>query len=653
MYKLVVLIFAFLLLIANPSFGQQEVIVDSIYVTASRIPTLANETGKSVTILSSQEIQNLPITSPDELLRYVAGVNLNMRNAFGVQTDIGIRGSTFSQVVVLLDNVRINGPLTAHFNNNIPISLAEIDRIEIIRGPASAAYGADAVGGIIHIKSKLYTQNLPATPLSIQGQIGYGQHNLSTTDLGLIHKKNKWALSASYKTTQSDGETLLNPNFTEGISSDSLWDNYFDIRTYSLASTYQISSNVRAYARAGYDRRDFSAKYFYTRSNYDESVELTDHKWVQSSVIHTGEQGSNELSIAYTDGNDLFFFNPLFAANNHNTKQFYSSYVHNRSLSNKAELALGGQYIKRSIVSTDRGDHNNSTAGIFGTLGYYLSSKLKTTTSIRYAYDDNFKSQFLPQISLAYLGNTFSLRSSVGKSIRAGDFTERYISSQITSLSPGRNIGNPDLQEETAWSYEIGGEYYPSTNLSISSTLFYRDSNNLIDYTLTNSNTITNTDNLLPDENYFYATNVSSTSLVGLELGIRHQSQVSGKTNVKTSLNYTYLMTTNDSDNVSKYIANHPAHNLNLNLNATIDKLSLSAHAFYITRNGELVEGVDGEIKSQYVVANVKAKYFLSHPSLSFFAEIQNVFNQDYQEILGAPLPGRWGKIGFQFNIGQ
>ena len=92
----------------------------------------------------------------DELLQYVGGVNINNRGGFGVQSDIGMRGSTFSQVLVLVDNQRINDPLTAHFNNYVPIPLSEVHHIEIVRGSASASFGADAVGGIIHIKTKTY-----------------------------------------------------------------------------------------------------------------------------------------------------------------------------------------------------------------------------------------------------------------------------------------------------------------------------------------------------------------------------------------------------------------------------------------------------------------------------------------------------------------
>ena len=83
------------------SFAQTH--LDSVTVSATRLPVKKYESGKNITVLSQQDIQQLPVTTVDELLQYVGGVNINSRGSFGVQADIGMRGSTYSQVLVLVD----------------------------------------------------------------------------------------------------------------------------------------------------------------------------------------------------------------------------------------------------------------------------------------------------------------------------------------------------------------------------------------------------------------------------------------------------------------------------------------------------------------------------------------------------------------------
>ena len=119
-------------------------------------------------------------------------MNINSRGGFGVQADIGMRGSTFSQVLILLDNVRMNDPLTAHFNSNIPIAKSEIGIIEVIKGPSSASYGSDAVGGVIHIKSKSYLQKSNEKQIDFNGEVGIGQNQFENADVGFTISDNKW-----------------------------------------------------------------------------------------------------------------------------------------------------------------------------------------------------------------------------------------------------------------------------------------------------------------------------------------------------------------------------------------------------------------------------------------------------------------------------
>jgi len=645
--KSLFLIFS-ILFISQMYWAQDSLQLNQVIVTATRIPIESYKTGRSISIITAEELQELPVTTVDEMLRYLPGINLNSRNDFGVQSDIGIRGSTFSQVLILVDNVRVNDPLTAHFNNNIPVPLSEIAQVEIIRGPAAASYGADAVGGIIHIKTKTFLAVEMDKPVSTRGNVGIGKHNLNRTDLGVNMQKNKWHFSTAYKANIADGETYVNPNFPD-TDSDSLYQNFFDLRTISAAVSGKIGDGWSVYGRVGYDYRDFNAKYFYTRSSFDESEETVKSFWSQGEIRYQKDRHEFTLNGGYKTTNDLFVFNPLFTPNKHDTKQLFTNLLYSFKINNKMTLASGVQLIDKKINSTDRGDHQNLAVGIYSIVSYALSDHWQTHVSLRAENDQNFGWELLPQASLSYRQNSFVFRTSYGRSVRAADFTERFISSQIPSLSPGRNIGNPDLQAESSHSFDLGGEYYFNKNGLLSLTGFYRKSTNLIDYSLRSSSTITNVKNLQEDADYFYADNIFGTSVIGLEGSVKYSFNWNNKFGLNTQLAYTWLKTEAKTGELSKYIANHPTHQLGLTLDLTACNFQITSATSLSTRQDELVESIEGAIPKDYLVTHLKLGYNLSN-NFTPYVEIRNLSNTNYQEILGANLPRRWWSAGVTWN---
>lgn len=637
------------LLICQILSAQDSLQLDQVIVSATRIPTASYKTGRSISIITAEELRDLPVTTVDEMLRYLPGINLNSRNDFGVQSDIGIRGSTFSQVLILVDDVRVNDPLTAHFNNNIPVPLSEIAQVEIIRGPAAASYGSDAVGGIIHIKTRTFVSEKMDKSVSTRGNVGIGKHNLNRTDLGVNLQKNNWHFSTAYKANIADGETYVNPNFLAGNDPDSLYQNFFDLRTISAAVAGKIGEGWSVYGRVGYDYRDFNAKYFYTRSGFDESEETVKSLWTQGAIRYQKNQHEISLTGGYKTTNDLFVFNPLFSPNEHDTKQIFTNLQHRVHVNDRINLASGVQLIDKKINSTDRGDHQNLAMGIYSVLSYALSDRWQTHVSLRAEHDENFGWEILPQASLSYRQNGFVFRTSYGRSVRAADFTERYISSQIPSLSPGRNVGNPDLQAESSHSFDLGGEYYFNKNGLISLTGFYRNSTNLIDYSLRNSATINNVKNLQEDADYFYADNLSGSSVIGLEGLVKYRFNWNNRIGLNTQLAYTWLKTKAEAGELSKYIANHPTHQLGLTLDLTAYGFQITSATSLSTRQDELVESIDGSIPKDYLITHLKFGYNLSS-SFRPYVEIRNLTNTNYQEILGANLPRRWWNIGVTWN---
>jgi vitamin B12 transporter len=161
---------------------------------------------------------------------------------------------------------------------------------------------------------------------------------------------------------------------------------------------------------------------------------------------------------------------------------------------------------------------------------------------------------------------------------------------------------------------------------------------------------INNLPNLRDSTNYLYANNISEAFTWGNELGVKYTSDLAhGKLNV--ALNYTFIQTTTPDSVVSKYIANHPLHNINGNLNYSIQGFGINIGGAFITRNEEAVEAINAEIKNQYAVLNAKVSYTLKGFPVSLYVDIRNILDTQYQEILGARMPSRWILGGIRWNI--
>ena len=94
---------------------------------------------------------NIAVT---EALKELPGLDLQTRGLLGSQADISIRGSTYQQILILIDGMRVNDPQTAHHNMDLPVPLSVIEKIEVLKGQASSVYGADAFGGVVNIITK-------------------------------------------------------------------------------------------------------------------------------------------------------------------------------------------------------------------------------------------------------------------------------------------------------------------------------------------------------------------------------------------------------------------------------------------------------------------------------------------------------------------
>ncbi|MEL6389135.1 MAG: TonB-dependent receptor [Bacteroidota bacterium] len=618
--------------------------IDTIYVQAGRIPMKSNATGRNVSVVTPAMIGGTYATSLDDLLQYIPGIEVQTRNAFGAQGDITMRGSTFTQVLILVDGMRLNDPLTSHFNSNIPVAPSEIARIEVYRGAASAMYGADAVGGVINVITKTIGDD-DAT----NAEINLGQHRLVQAQTGFSRSFGNSYFGGGFSLTSSDGEPI--PGRTVGTTELEPYNNYFDNKSIGLSYAHRLQNGWTLQARSAYDDRDFSARYFYTTSTLDKSTETTRNWWNQLRLSQIGQKSTTEVNMAYRYNTDVFVFSPDFPSTNRHVSKLWNLNVGQlRSLSPEITLRYGLQADHRSIVSNDRGDHADLHLGAYGMTHLLLTDELNATASLRVDYDENYDVEITPQLNVAYRLPNLTLRAAAGRSIRAADYTERYVSFNLDNLTPGRSLGNPDLNAERSWSQEIGADISVADQWMLRTTAFFRQSDALIDFVNTNASDIRFNQRLQQGENYFFAQNVTSVNTSGFEVESWLTHRFSQDVSLDWVLGYTHVNTTNEENTISVYISSHARHLMTNQLTLRSSLFDLSLTTLYKARNGRIAEGIAAELTDDYTVWSGRLRLHLTD-QVSGQVQFHNLFDTEYQDILGAPLPGRWFSGGVTMRL--
>ena len=624
--------------LSNEAHAQTDTIIPSTTYELEEVDVFSTapqqqleQYGKSfITVISSSDIRSAPASSLDEIIKYSPCIEAQPRNLFGVQSDFSIRGSTFNQVLVLIDGMPANDPLTGHFSGNIPVPLAEIEKVEIIRGPWASKYGPSAMGGVINVVTRTFTSTATEDFRTTGNFLG-GQHKLFSTDAGFYIKDNNFSLSGGVMRNSADGEEL-----SSGVN------NFFRVGSYSLSAAYQVNPNWKIALRSAWERSYFGTQHFYTYSLADTSEEKLERFWNHLQVKHIGEKSFTSFSAVYYQGKDSFFFFPGFAPNAHKTEVYQSSLTHTCNLSEKIKLTFGIQGDYRSITSTDRGDHSDGHVGGYSNVLVQPIKNLNMLAGIRADYDENFGFELLPQFSVQYIHNMFVYRASTGRSIRAGDYTERYTGNNLSRISPGRNVGNPALKAESSWGHEIGIDLHPLQGVVLSGTVFLRQSENLIDYVLTPEDEIFNNHNLDSGGVYLYAKNISTITNSGFEFETHFQKNFGKSSYLDFTGGYVFVNSSNADSLISKYISSHANHLVSGTIQYKNDIFMISLNALFKQRETAFYEAIGVKHDKIIRVWNTRLDVNLYQNMIFANLQVKNIFDKTYYEVLGAKMPGRW-----------
>jgi len=437
--------------------GQQRVTeLDTLRVeVASRIDPNLPASTRSIQLLSSEEIASLPVRTISELLEWATGVDVLSRSP--AQSDLSIRGAGFEQVVVLVNGIRMSDPQTGHFDLDLVVPLEAVERVEVLRGAASALYGADAMGGVVNVVTRHGKEPLTG------GVQGGSWNTMRVSASGGIDKDGADGLSVN-----AGGEATRSDGHREGTD--------YETRLLHLSMSHPAGGG-RASGELGASSRDFGAQEFYAPY---PSFEKTRH-YTASLGWTSGGAGPYfwETRFSARRHDDDFVLvrdDPSLYRNQHSSLQAGGTVLGRYAGGRGFNVALGGELFWENLSSSNLGDRSERRGALFGEA---LLGKLGTAVVSLGARAD-WHQGFGVSISPSLSGSVNALpglrfRSALGRSFRAPTWTERYYQDPV-------NIGQPDLLPERAWSAEVGADVIHGPRFRLSTTAFLRRATSLIDW---------------------------------------------------------------------------------------------------------------------------------------------------------------------------
>lgn len=628
MYKLTLLIGFLFFLIGECLVAQEDTIrrnIDEVVVSATRASVNRSNVPMTISVVNREEIENsgesalLPVLS-----EYVPGMFVTQRGVtgFGASTGgtggislRGVGGSPTTEVLILIDgHPQYMGIMGHHFPDAYVAS--DVEKVEVIRGPASILYGSNAMGGVINI----ITRKQDKEGYSVNGQVMYGSYNTQKYMANGGFKKDKFSSFLSINHDHTDGHRP-NSNFdnTNGyVKLGYQIDNHFNIwGDASLASyksqnpgttTQPLIDNIADILRGvasltvenNYEKISGAFKFFYN---------FGDHK----------------VNDGYNEGGSPR--NYLFRSNDHNYGiTFYQSFRPSRG----HLITVGIDYKNFGGKAWNAYTDATPTLALLPKMSLYeiagyaivqhtLFEKLTINAGLRLEKNEKFGSEWVPQGGLSYrpLQNTV-LKASVSKGFRSPTILEMY-------MFPPQN---PDLQPERMINYEASIEQkFLGGCLTAELTGYIANGSNLIMTEMVNGSP----KNL----------NAGAFTNKGIELAFQW--------NITKNL---YVKGNGSLMRMKKPILNSPEQQAYITASYRLDKWTFNAGYQYIHGLYSKLADTTPAYTENYGLVNAKVSYRLSK-EWDVFLKGENLANRPYEIVYRYPMPGITVFGGVNLRLGN
>lgn len=439
----------------------------TVQVIGTRAPTALDRMVADVVVIDRERIRATSADSLEDLLRREGGIQLSRNGGPGQAASVLIRGSAASNTLVLIDGVRV-GSATLGQTDLAAISLAQVERIEVLRGPGSSLYGADAIGGVVNI----VTRRGDGAPY-LSGNLAAGNHRSGEAFVALSGSDNRfdYALSASGEATR--GVSAVLPGDLFGVYNPD--DDGFTRYGLTLAGgvTWQPGQRVGLSYSASKLRSQFDSAE-YPPPNYlpDASPDFRNRLSTQLTTLQyqgtLSAEWTNLLRASYqTD--QLQSGANVVSRYDTTRRQFTAQTTWTPSAQHQWVAAL--DLLTESIHSSDyAAPERDNTGLIAGYSGRFGAQKLQA--DLRFDHNSVYDNQTTGKLGWGMdFDEAWSVRAVAGTAFRAPTFNDLYFP----------NFGVATLQPERSRSVEAGLNY-KAAQTSVAGTAYYNKVSDLIGY---------------------------------------------------------------------------------------------------------------------------------------------------------------------------
>lgn len=564
---------------------------NAVLVTATRTARTADQTLASVTVITRVDIERSQANDVPELLRGLPGVMMTSTGGYGKGASLFLRGTNPGHVLVLVDGIKV-GSATSGAPTWEFLPLAEIERIEIVRGPRSSLYGSEAIGGVVQI----FTRR-GSGPTSPDAKVTVG--SLHTHDVGAGVSGgpgNAWFnVHAGHFRTRGINATLPRSSAFEP-DSDGMDSLYGSFRVgYRLPRETEIELH-------GWQARgdtEFDSPGFLNETNFRQSSGGVRAQSRVTSIwnmsLHAGESKDNTYNFR-ADG--------TVTPSRFNTKRRTLSWQNDLALGDHQLLTVGHDNQEDFVTSTENLAKTSRDNEAWFTLYQGELGLHSFQASLRRDDNEQFGRHGTGSVAYGYaLTPQYRWFTSYGTGFRAPNFVDLYWP------DPFFSTGNPNLQPEESKSFEAGVGGKPSAATQWAASLFRTRIENLI--VLTGSN--------------FLPTNLNRATINGLEL--------TGSTHVEAwelGANLTLLDPRDDA--TGRYLQRRSRYATRLDLDRRIAKTQVGAT---LLTQGARYDDVANQVRlGGYTLLNLRVEQTFSR-SWRAGVRLENVTDKEYQTVAG------------------